>query len=192
MIALIQGKAIEKFLNSVVVLASGVGYEIQVTSDDYERTEINAEIKFYTFHSVRENSEDLYGFSTLMAKKLFELLITVQGIGPKAALAILSLGDAESVRSAIAAEDLTFVSQAQGIGKKTAEKLIVSLRDKVGAPTYIPSRNPEKDAINFSGDEALDALIALGFTLSDATIALSDVPRDLSTSERVKLALKQK
>ena len=192
MIALIQGKAIEKFLNSVVILASGVGYEIQVTSDDYERTEINAEIKFYTFHSVRENSEDLYGFSTLMAKKLFELLITVQGIGPKAALAILSLGDAESVRSAIAAEDLTFVSQAQGIGKKTAEKLIVSLRDKVGAPTYIPSRNPEKDAINFSGDEALDALIALGFTLSDATIALSDVPRDLSTSERVKLALKQK
>jgi len=192
MIALVRGTVIEKFRNSVVVDVAGVGYEIQVPANDYNQAAPSAEVKFYTHHHVREQSEELFGFSTLTAKRLFEMLITVQGIGPKAALAILSLGEAEAVRSAIASEDVKYIATATGVGKKTAEKLVVSLRDKVGAPTYVPSRDGETGAqINLAGDEALDALMALGFNLADATTALSNVPNDLSTAERVKLALKQ-
>ena len=193
MIAFVNGKVIEKFINSVVVDVGGIGYEVQVPVNDYEKATPGNEIKFYTHHHVREQSEELFGFSTLAAKRLFELLITVQGVGPKAALAILSLGEAEAVRSAIASEDVKYIATANGIGKKTAEKLVVSLRDKVGAPSYVPARDATTGAlINFAGDEALDALIALGFNLGDATAALTDVPNDLPTAERVKLALKQK
>jgi Holliday junction DNA helicase RuvA len=193
MIALVRGVVVEKFINSVVVDVGRIGYEVQVAAGDYERAIPDSEVKFYTYHHVREQSEELFGFATLAAKRLFELLITVQGIWPKAALAILSLGEAETVRSAIASGDTAFVTRANGVGKKSAERLVVDLRDKVGAPSYLPTRDAETGAtINFAGDEALDALIALGFTLADATTALNDVPRDKSTAERVKLALKQR
>jgi len=193
MIAFVKGKVIEKFGNSVVVDIGGIGYEIQTATGDYEHALPDKEVKFYTYHHVREQSEELFGFSTLVAKRLFELLITVQGVGPKAALAILSLGEADAVRSAIASEDVGYIDSASGVGKKTAERITLDLRDKVGAPSYVPSRDSETGAtISFVGDEALDALMALGFNLADATTALKDVPADLSTSERVKLALKQK
>ena len=193
MIALVYGKVIEKFENSVVVDAGGVGYEVQVAAGDYNRATVDSEVRFYTHHHVREQAEELFGFSTLTGKRLFELLISVQGVGPKAALAILSLGEADAVRSAIASEDIGYISGATGVGKKTAERLVVDLRDKVGAPSYVPTRDATTGAtINFAGDEALDALMALGFTLADATTALHNVPPDLPTSERVKLALKSK
>ncbi|MCL2037451.1 Holliday junction branch migration protein RuvA [Candidatus Saccharibacteria bacterium] len=193
MIAFVNGKIIEKFQNSIVVDVGGIGYEVQVAAGDYERATPDDEVKFYTYHHVREQSEELFGFSTLTAKRLFELLITVQGVGPKAALAILSLGDSEVVRSAIASADVVFIARASGVGKKTAERVTVDLRDKVGAATYVPTRDIETRALqNFAGDEALDALMALGFTLADATAALADVSRDKSTAERVKLALKDR
>jgi Holliday junction DNA helicase RuvA len=193
MIAFVKGLVAEKFVGAVVVDVAGVGYEVQVATGDYDRANLGDEIKFYTFHLVREQSEELFGFSTLAAKRLFELLITVQGIGPKAALAILSLGEAETVRSAVASGDVAFVTRASGVGKKSAERIIVDLSDKVGAPTYVPTRDAITGAtINFAGDEALDALMALGFTLADATAALGDIPTDLTTAERVKLALRDR
>jgi Holliday junction DNA helicase RuvA len=193
MIAFVQGKVVEKFLSSVVVDVGGIGYEVQVAAVDYDQAAPDTEVKFYTYHHVREQAEELFGFSTLAAKRLFELLITVQGVGPKAALAILSLGAAEAVRSAIASADVGYIAGASGVGKKTAERVSVDLRDKVGSPSYVPTRDSETGAtINFAGDEALDALMALGFTLADATTALRNVPADKSTAERVKLALKQK
>jgi Holliday junction DNA helicase RuvA len=192
MIALVHGKVIEKFQSSVVVDTGGVGYEIQISALEYDRATLDTEVKFYTFHHVREQSEELFGFSTLAGKRLFELLITVQGVGPKAALAILSLGEADAVRSAIASEDISYIAGASGVGKKSAEKVIVSLRDKVGAATYVPGHDASGNLTNFAGDEALDALMALGFTLADATVALAGVPSDKSTAERVKLALKQR
>ena len=93
----------------------GVGYEIFTTTRDAELATIDSEQKFYTYHSVKENSEELYGFSTLAAKRLFELLITVQGIGPKAALAILSLDEVEVVRNAIATANASFIAKASGV-----------------------------------------------------------------------------
>ena len=191
MIAHVFGKVAEKFNGSLVVDVHGVGYEVSVATNDFDAVILDQEVKFYTYHHVREQSEELFGFSSLAAKKLFEMLITVQGVGPKAALAILSLGDAEQVRNAIANADSSFVQKATGVGKKTAERVVVDLSDKVGLPThYGRTETPLQTEINTS-DEALEALMALGYTLADATKALENVDANLPTAQRVTEALKK-
>ena len=189
MIAHVRGTVEEKFNGSVIVDVAGVGYEVSVPLGDYETARLHEEVKFYTYHHVREQAEELFGFSTLAAKKLFELLITVQGVGPKAALAILSLGSAEQVRNAIANSDSAYITQASGVGKKTAERVVVDLNDKVGLPVAYQTGVPLQTELDTS-DEALEALIALGYTLADATKALENIDPKLSTAQRVTLALK--
>ena len=191
MIAHVFGKVAEKFNGSLVIDVHGVGYEVSVATNDFDAVILDQEVKFYTYHHVREQAEELFGFSSLAAKKLFEMLITVQGVGPKAALAILSLGDAEQVRNAIANADSSFVQKATGVGKKTAERVVVDLSDKVGLPTrYGQTETPLQTELNTS-DEALEALMALGYTLADATKALENVDVNLPTSQRVTEALKK-
>ena len=190
MIAHVVGTVAEKFGNAVIVDVQGVGYEVQVAQPDFEQVVLNEQVKFFTHHHVREQAQDLFGFSSLAAKKLFELLIGVQGVGPKAALAILSLGESEVVRNAIANEDAVFVAKASGVGKKTAERVIVDLVDKVGMPLlYNNDTSGVAQTISHT-DEALEALMALGYTLSDATRALEGISTELSTAERVTEALK--
>ena len=192
MIAHIKGIIEEKFgSNGVIVDVSGVGYEMLVPANDFENFSLGEERKFYTYHQVRENAEELYGFSSLAAKKLFELLISVQGVGPKAGIAIMSLADAEEVRNAIANGDVKFVSQAAGVGKKSAERVIVDLRDKVGIPSRYGATEVVAKTDTSEPDEALDALIALGFPLKEATAALEKVDTSLPVEERVRLALKK-
>lgn len=192
MIAHLAGTITEKFQNSIIIDVNGVGYELTVSTPDSENINLDDRVKFYTYHAIRENAEELYGFSSLTAKKLFEMLISVNGVGPKAAMAILSLGTTEDVRNAIANTDAGFISKAAGVGKKSAERIIVDLRDKVGTPSHYgatapsfmtPAAGPE--------DEALDALIALGFPLKEASAALDAVDPTLPTEERIKLALKR-
>jgi Holliday junction DNA helicase RuvA len=173
----------------VIVDVAGVGYEINVATNDYDTAKLDDSVKFYTYHHIREQSQELFGFSSLAAKKLFEMLITVQGVGPKAALAILSLGQAEHVRNAIANADSAYLSKASGVGKKTAERVVVDLSDKVGLPIVYRQQAGVQTELN-TNDEALEALIALGYTLSDATTALEGVDATLTTSERVRQALK--
>ncbi len=192
MIAHIFGIVAEKFNNTLIIDVQGVGYEVSVTTIDYDSIKLDDEVKFYTYHHIREQSQELFGFSSLASKKLFELLITVQGVGPKAALAILSLGDAETVRNAIANSDSSFIQKASGVGKKTAEGIVVKLQDKVGMPIVYDknSKNNMQQIETPANDEALEALIALGFTLNDAIKALENIPTEITTSERVRLALK--
>ena len=191
MIAHVFGKVAEKFNGSLVIDVHGVGYEVSVATNDFDAVILDQEVKFYTYHHVREQSEELFGFSSLAAKKMFDMLITVQGVGPKAALAILSLGDAEQVRNAIANADSGFVQKATGVGKKTAERVVVDLSDKVGLPThYGRAEEPLQTELNTS-DEALEALMALGYTLADATKALENVDANLPTAQRVTEALKK-
>ncbi len=192
MIAHIFGIVAEKFNNTLIIDVQGVGYEVSVTTIDYDSIKLDDEVKFYTYHHIREQSQELFGFSSLASKKLFELLITVQGVGPKAALAILSLGDAETVRNAIANSDSSFIQKASGVGKKTAEGVVVKLQDKVGMPIVYDknSKNSMQQIETPANDEALEALIALGFTLNDAIKALENIPTEITTSERVRLALK--
>lgn len=191
MISHIKGILEEKFGNYVILDVSGVGYEITISAPDFETLNLGDEVKLYTYHKISETDEALYGFTSLAAKKLFELLISVNGVGPKAAISILSLASPEEVRNAIANADSAFVSKAAGVGKKSAERIIVDLSDKVGLPTHygatvarVPGNKPEND-------EALDALIALGFPLKEATAALENVDPGLPVDERIRLALKK-
>jgi len=190
MIAHVKGIVAEKFAGSVIVDVAGIGYEVSVPAGDFDAVTLEEQVKFYTYHHVREQAEELFGFSSLAAKKLFELLITVQGIGPKAALAILSLGSAEQVRNAIANGDVVFVTKASGVGKKSAERVIVDLADKVGLPTRYDQTGGVQTEFN-TNDEALEALMALGYTLADASSALEPVDPKLPTSQRVTEALKR-
>jgi len=190
MIAHVSGTVAEKFNSSIIVDVHGVGYEVAVALGDYEKALLNEPVKFYTYHHIREQSQELFGFTSLAAKKLFEMLITVQGVGPKAALAILSLGESETVRNAIANGDSTFITKASGVGKRIAERVVVDLTDKVGLAI-----RTEVNIIGVSReishtDEALEALMALGYNLADATRALEGVSTDLSTADRVTQALK--
>ena len=191
MIAHIAGQVDEKFAGSVIIDVQGVGYEIAVAAHDYDAMQIGGAVKLYTYHHIREQAQELFGFSSRAAKKLFELLITVQGVGPKAALAILSLAEAEQVRNALANADAAFIQKASGVGKKTAERVVVDLRDKVGVPTYYATHDAPVQGELDTNDEALEALVALGYTLADATKALARVDTSLPTAQRVTMALKQ-
>ena len=192
MIAHVRGQVAEKFANSVIIDVQGVGYEVSLTGIDFENLNLNDDVKLYTYHLVREQAEELFGFTSLAAKKLFELLITVQGVGPKGAMAILSLAPIEEVRNAIANQDAAFISKASGFGKKSAERIIVDLREKVGLPTYYGRKSEPVQQTLQQNDEALDALMALGFTLADATKALDGIDVKLPVEERIRQALKNR
>lgn len=192
MIAHVSGVIVEKFGSSVIVDVHGIGYEIQVAAGDFEIAQLESSAKFYTYHHIREQSQELFGFSSLIAKKLFELLITVQGVGPKAALAILSLGDSERVRNSIASGDSAFITKASGVGKKTAERVVVDLSDKVGHAIRTDVDIIGQSNYIVADDEALEALMALGYNLKDATKALEGVSTEISTAERVTQALRGK
>ena len=187
MIAHIYGKIAEKFAGSVIVDVAGVGYEVIVPAGEFDRAVLGEEIKFYTYHHIREQSQELFGFSSLAAKKLFELLITVQGVGPKAGIAIMSLGESEEVRNAIACEDSKFIQKATGVGKKSAERVVLDLKDKVGLATKFSQTSQVSVS---STDEALEALIALGYNLADASKMLEGISPELSTEERITQALR--
>jgi Holliday junction DNA helicase RuvA len=190
MIAHISGVVAEKFNSSVIVDVHGVGYEVAVALGDYERSLLNEPVKFYTYHHIREQSQELFGFTSLAAKKLFEMLITVQGVGPKAGLAILSLGESEVVRNAIANGDVAFITKASGVGKRIAERVIVDLTDKVGLAIQANVNSAGLSQPVTHTDEALEALMVLGYNLNDATRALEGISMELSTAERVTLALR--
>ncbi|MDB5166339.1 MAG: ruvA [Candidatus Saccharibacteria bacterium] len=192
MIATLSGTVSEKLSTILVLDVAGVGYGLNVTTEDYGRLETGGAAKVYVYEHIREQSYDLFGFSQLDTKKLFEQLLGVKNVGPKVALAILDIGSAAAVRGAIAAGDVKLLQSAKGVGKRAAEQVVVELRDKVGA---IASDAAEgivtRPGVN-TQDEAVEALISLGYNPQDATAALVDVNPLLSVEERVTLALKRK
>ena len=197
MIAHVIGTVAEKFNGSLIVDVNGVGYEVAVALGEFESASLDENIKLYTYHHIREQSQELFGFSSLAAKKLFELLITVQGVGPKAALAILSLGDGENVRNAIANSDSAFIQKATGVGKKTAERLLVELKDRFKAWETSPLMaglvvEPRAAQVVSSAEsDALSALLALGYKPQEASKAVAAVKAEgLSSEEMIRRALK--
>ena len=187
MIAHLTGTIIDKNLNTLIIDVMGVGYEVAVPTSDASRLILGEPASLKIYHHIREQSQELFGFLELGSKELFKLLITVQGIGPKAALAILSIGEFEAVRSAIARGDSKYIQQASGVGKKTAERVCVDLSDKIGVPSVMSAELVQTE-LN-TDDEAVETLMALGYNLTDATALLSGIDVKLTTQERVKLAL---
>lgn len=190
MIATLHGKISEKILDQVVLEVNGVGYGLLVNAEDYDQLAAGQTAKLYVYEHIRENSHDLFGFLTLGTKALFELLLTVNGVGPRMALNMLSIGSSEQVRQAIAGGDTKFIQSAAGVGKRVAERVVVDLKDKVGlADTADPSALFTSQA-GVSKDEAVQALVALGYTVADSVSALAHVDSELPTETRVKQALK--
>ena len=191
MIATLSGQVSEKTKDTVILECGGIGYELYVSFEDYGAFETNEKIKIYVYEHIRENTHDLFGFRSKDAKALFELLLSVNGVGPKMALAILSVAGLGSVRKAIASGDTKFISQASGVGKRVAERVVVDLKDKVG----LIASDDATDFLTTSADpsdEAVQALVALGYSVQDAAEALKDIDMNLSTADRIKHALKSK
>ncbi len=188
MIATLNGVVSEKLAVILVLDVKGVGYGLYVTNEDFSGLAIGDEAKVYVYEHIRENSHDLYGFRKLDIKHLFEQLLDVNGVGPKMALNILGVGTAEAVRTAIASGDTKFIQAASGVGRRVAERVIVELKDKVG----LVSSEGATDFLQGPAmqDEAVQALVALGFTAQDATLALKNIDDKIPTEERIKQALK--
>jgi Holliday junction DNA helicase RuvA len=191
MIATLSGVVSEKLADTIVLEVNGVGYGLFVTVEDLGRVMVNEQAKLYIHEHVREQAYDLFGFTSRDTKALFEQLLNVTGIGPKMALNMLSIGTAAEVRQAIANGDVKFIQQANGVGKRVAERVVVELKDKVGlVGVDLESTGMLQATDSLMKDEAIEALVALGFTPSDAAVALKKVDDKLPTEDRVKLALK--
>ncbi len=188
MISRIRGKVIEHDASAVVVDCSGVGYGVNVCHDEQSKLTIGSACDLFIAERIKEDSHELYGFASKSRKLLFDLLTSVTGVGPKAAMAILNIGSEGQVRSAIATGDTTFITGAKGVGKKVAERAVVDLKNKVGLQASDDATDFLSDAM--VTDEAVEALIALGHNAVDATLMLRGIDSTLPSSERIKLALR--
>lgn len=190
MIARLRGEIIEHEDARVIVDCGGVGYGVQVCYDEQQKLTLGSRCDLYIAEQIKEDAHELFGFSAKSRRQLFGLLISVNGVGPKAGMAILNIGTEGQVRSAIASGDTKFISAAKGVGKKVAERAVVDLKNKVG----LQASDDATDFLNdvSMGDEAVEALTALGYSAQDATELLRGVDPKLTTSERVRSALRGK
>jgi len=190
MITTLNGKVAEQLGEIIVLDVCGVGYGLWVPQEDWGRLNIGAEVKVYVYEHIREQSHDLYGFISSNTKYLFEQLLSVNGVGPRMALAILSVGSIIDVRQAIAEGNVKFLQAANGVGKKVAERVVVDLKDKVGLVSNPDATTFLTSPVVNRFDEAQEALVALGFSAQDAATALNGIDNNIPLEERVKLALR--
>jgi Holliday junction DNA helicase RuvA len=187
MIAFVKGIIADISDRSVIIETQGVGYEVATTTDALTKAQLGAEMALFTHLVVREDSMELYGFRTRQELTFFQMLITVSGVGPRSAVAIVSLGSIESIQRAIGSGDATYLTSVSGIGRKTAEKIIIDLRDKLAALGHKGGMGGE-----FAGDaDALEALVKLGYSQTEARDAIKRVPETAVTSnDKIREALK--
>ncbi|MFH1201245.1 MAG: Holliday junction branch migration protein RuvA [bacterium] len=183
MIGSIRGKIILKTEKFLIVETGGVGYKINVSPDVLSKTKkTDAELSLWTHLHVREDALDLYGFLNREELEFFEMLINVSGIGPRSALAILGIASIETLKKAIGTGDTSYLTKISGIGKKTAERIVMELRDKIGTGLSGTSLQVELDA--------LEALKSLGYSQNEAREALKKVSPDANTNTKIREALK--
>jgi Holliday junction DNA helicase RuvA len=185
MIGYLEGDVKALRAGYAIVLAGGVGYKVAATKQTLAGFAVGSHAAFWTHLAVREDLLDLYGFSTEEELRLFELLLTVSGIGPKSALAILDIASVETLRSAIGQGRAEYLTKVSGIGRKTAEKIVLELREKIGIGSE------EAKAALKGDEEALEAMRALGYSAQEARDALRKVPNSIEkSSERLRAALR--
>lgn len=183
MIAFVRGTAVDMTENSVIVETGGIGYEIYMTGTDLSQIHMGEEVKIHTYFNVREDAMQLYGFRSKDDLQMFKLLLGVNGVGPKAAVGVLAGITADELRFAILSDDVKTLSKAPGIGKKTAQKLILELKDKMKLEDAFElklAHEQERAAVG-AGEvsdgrqEAVEALVALGYSSADALRAVRKV-----------------
>lgn len=188
MLAYLKGKVLAKTNNYLILETAGVGYQVFVGENFLAELRVGEEREFYLHHRVREDVSDLYGFKNIDDLGLFELLLSVSGVGPKSALAVLSLTNPDDIKEAIIRGDASLLTKVSGIGKKTAERLVLELKNKVMRVSS--GATLTGSVANSLGDE-LDALMSLGYAMNESREALNKVEASItSTSGRVKAALK--
>lgn len=203
MIAYIRGSVsfLEPEEGLVVLETGGIGYQILISGRDFDLLPgVGEEVRLYTYLQVREDGLQLYGFFTKEDQKLFKLLIGVSGIGPKGALGILTALSADDLRFAVLADDAKTISRAPGIGHKTAQKLILELKDKLKLEEAFEAKVEKANmgvraaasGLTDAKNEAVEALTALGYSASDALKAVrqAEIHEDMGVEEILKAALK--
>lgn len=174
----------------VVVDCSGVGYGVNVCIDEQAILPVGKEATLLIHENIKEDAHDLFGFLQATRRSLFVLLMSVSGVGPKAALSILNIGSEARVRDAVAKGDIKFITSANGVGKKVAERVVVDLKNKVGIEASEGAVDFLYDAPTTQLDDAVNALIELGYSQIDAQEALRGIDPFLSLEERVRHALR--
>jgi len=190
MIAQLHGKIISKKPTKIIIDVNGIGFEVNITTTTFESIGNSEEISIFTYLSVREDSLTLYGFSSIAEKEMFQLLISISGIGPKLAQGILSGIQIEELKLAIQERNISRIIAIPGVGKKTAERLLVELKDKVASleGTF------ERDVSSISGkkSDAIAALVSLGYNQKQANNIVAKLlaqNSDISIEELIRLAL---
>jgi Holliday junction DNA helicase RuvA len=183
MIRRLRGTAVPVEGEGIVLEVGGVGYLVNATRAARRKAQAGGELTLETYLHVREDALQLYGFAEAAERELFELLLSVSGVGPKVALAIVSGSAPAELRRAVLLEDTARFQAIPGIGKKTAQRVVLELKEKLGSAAAAPE--PRMDLA------ARDALVELGFSLMDAERVLADVDPELPAEERVRLALRR-
>ncbi|MEK7493729.1 MAG: Holliday junction branch migration protein RuvA [Patescibacteria group bacterium] len=187
MIAYLEGTVLTKNEKSVIILVNGTGYKVFFPVGDLNTIPLAGDtVKAFTHLQVKEDALELYGFLDHSALELFELLITISGIGPKVALAILSMESPNMLAGAIAREDVKFLTKVSGVGLKSAQKIVLELHEKIAKVSFAIH-----DAGASADVDAIDALVALGWSARDARDALKNIPKEIERTDlRIKEALK--
>ncbi len=187
MISHITGEVLLKGDRFVIIDVSGVGYKVYISVETMrELGNKEKEVSLWTHLSVRENALDLYGFDNYAEIELFEMLIGISGVGPKSALGIMGVAPLDTLRTAIASGDTSYLTKVSGIGKKNAEKIVLELRDKLGV-----LKSESTKGIMREESDVVDALQTMGYSVGEAREALKQVSQETSgASARIKEALK--
>ena len=178
MIAYLKGKILEKGLSYILLENNGIGYKVFITPDILSLS-VGTDIALYTYMKVADDGHSLFGLPDFATLQFFEMLITVSGVGPKMALAILSSAKADAVKNAIANQDAAIFTRISGIGNKTAERIIVDLKNKVGAA----------DSAGGPSSEIFDALISLGYNQREVREVINKVDHTMPQEQQLKQAL---
>jgi Holliday junction DNA helicase RuvA len=187
MIGFLRGKLILLRRPFVIIDVHGVGYKVLVPESVYSKLTKEKEVRIFTYTHVREDALDLFGFLEAEDLQLFESLLTVSGIGPKTALNIFSFGERKDIIEAIIKGDVTFFTSVPRLGTKNAQKIIIELKNKMGAGQDLDLSG--KDLLENA--EVVQALKNFGYSVSEAQKAVREVKKDgISTEERIRLALK--
>lgn len=198
MIAFLRGEVAAVSENRLVLDVNNVGYQIFISGRDAaDMPSVGEEVKIYTYLSVREDAMQLFGFLSEDDLEVYKLLLNVNGIGPKAGLGILSVLSADDLRFAVLSDDARTISKAPGIGNKTAQKLILELKDKLSLEEAFEKKLQKAEntgsGLEANRGEAVQALVALGYSNSDALRAVkkADITQDMDTETILKLALRK-
>ncbi len=188
MIAFLKGKILEKNENLIVLEVNNIGYEVNISMNTYVSIANQSECELYTFLQVKEDGISLFGFYTKQEKELFLNLITVNGVGPKMAITILSGANLTDIVSAIITEDSTMLSKVKGVGKKTAERIILELKEKISGDILSGGSDLSFDLTNSLVNDTLMALVTLGLNKTDA---MKRIKANLSDDDTVETLLEK-